>query len=98
MATSETTPIQEELGIDQYLRKRLMPVEGAIPQLPKTDMYGTPFPREARAGTSSSTSTFSSAITLMRVLPAPCSCLTITCKLFPAAGIRETPWTSTCSR
>jgi len=30
--------------IDEYLRKRLMPVEGAIPQLPGIDMYGNSIP------------------------------------------------------
>ncbi len=35
---------QEELTIDEYLRKRLMPVEGAIPQLPGIDMYGNSIP------------------------------------------------------
>jgi serine phosphatase RsbU (regulator of sigma subunit) len=44
MATPETTTIPEEIGIDEYLRKRLMPVEGAIPQLPRTDMYGDSIP------------------------------------------------------
>jgi len=32
------------LGIDEYLRKRLMPVEGAIPQLAGIDMYGNSIP------------------------------------------------------
>jgi serine phosphatase RsbU (regulator of sigma subunit) len=31
-------------SIDEYLRKRLMPVEGAIPQLPGIDMYGNSVP------------------------------------------------------
>lgn len=31
-------------GIDDYLRKRLMPVEGVIPQLPGIDMYGNSVP------------------------------------------------------
>jgi serine phosphatase RsbU (regulator of sigma subunit) len=31
-------------GIDEYLRKRLMPVEGAIPQLGGIDMYGNSIP------------------------------------------------------
>src|SRR6202035_10227 len=30
--------------IDKYLRKRLMPVEGAIPQLAGIDMYGASIP------------------------------------------------------
>ena len=30
--------------IDGYLRKRLMPIEGAIPQLAGTDMYGNSIP------------------------------------------------------
>src|SRR5262249_4652029 len=37
-------PIQIEPGIDEYLRKRLMPVEGAIPQLPGIEMYGNSIP------------------------------------------------------
>jgi serine phosphatase RsbU (regulator of sigma subunit) len=43
MATPQTTA-PEEIGIDEYLRKRLMPVEGAIPQLPGTDLYGDSIP------------------------------------------------------
>jgi hypothetical protein len=37
---------QSSLGptIDEYLRKRLMPVEGAIPQLAGIDMYGNSIP------------------------------------------------------
>src|SRR6476620_9235366 len=30
--------------IDEYLRKRLMPVEGAIPHLPGIEMYGNSIP------------------------------------------------------
>lgn len=33
-----------ESGIDEYLRKRLMPVEGAIPHLDRIDMYGNSVP------------------------------------------------------
>ena len=35
---------QGDLSIDEYLRKRLMPVEGAIPQLAGIDMYGNSIP------------------------------------------------------
>src|SRR6202011_2360544 len=35
---------QAELTIDEYLRKRLMPVEGTIPQLAGIDMYGNSIP------------------------------------------------------
>jgi serine phosphatase RsbU (regulator of sigma subunit) len=38
----ETPPIDST--IDEYLRKRLMPVEGAIPHLAGTDMYGNSIP------------------------------------------------------
>jgi hypothetical protein len=31
-------------GIDEYLRERLMPVEGAIPHLPGIEMYGGTIP------------------------------------------------------
>jgi len=33
-----------ESTIDEYLRKRLMPIEGAIPHLPKIEMYGNSIP------------------------------------------------------
>jgi hypothetical protein len=36
--------IRIEPGIEEYLRKRLMPVEGAIPHLARTDMYGNSIP------------------------------------------------------
>src|SRR6185437_15740662 len=39
MAEIPTVP-----GIDVYLRKRLMPVEGAIPHLPGIQMYGNSIP------------------------------------------------------
>ena len=39
MATPPT-----ELSIDDYFRKRLMPVDGAIPQMPGIDMYGNSIP------------------------------------------------------
>src|SRR6202040_191708 len=39
MATTYPEPT-----IDEYLRKRLMPVEGAIPQLPGIEMYGNSIP------------------------------------------------------
>ncbi len=41
MATRQVEP-----SIDEYLRKRLMPVEGAIPQLAGIDMYGNSIPAE----------------------------------------------------
>ena len=37
-------------SIDEYLRQRLMPVEGAIPQLPGIDMYGNSIPAGAVGG------------------------------------------------
>ena len=42
------TPV--EPSIDEYLRKRLMPVEGAIPQLAGIDMYGNSIPAELVGG------------------------------------------------
>ena len=38
-----TTPF-EDLSIDEYLRERLMPVEGAIPHIPGIEMYGNSVP------------------------------------------------------
>jgi len=35
---------ESELRIDEYLRRRLMPVEGAIPHLPGIEMYGGSIP------------------------------------------------------
>jgi serine phosphatase RsbU (regulator of sigma subunit) len=45
MSTQRTDP-----GIDEYLRKRLMPVEGAIPRLPGIDMYGNSIPAGSVGG------------------------------------------------
>src|SRR5208283_3823659 len=42
------TPV--EPSIDEYLRKRLMPVEGVIPRLPGIDMYGNSIPAGAVGG------------------------------------------------
>ena len=39
MATRQVQP-----SIDEYLRKRLMPVEGTIPHLPGIDMFGNSIP------------------------------------------------------
>ncbi len=39
-----------EPGIDDYLRKRLMPVAGAIPHLSRTDMYGNSIPAGSVGG------------------------------------------------
>lgn len=38
------------LTIDEYLRKRLMPVEGVIPRLPGIDMYGNTIPAATVGG------------------------------------------------
>lgn len=38
-----TTP-HTDLSIDEYLRERLMPVEGAIPDIPGIEMYGNSVP------------------------------------------------------
>jgi serine phosphatase RsbU (regulator of sigma subunit) len=45
MATPHVEP-----SIDEYLRRRLMPVEGAIPQLDGIDMYGNSIPAEIVGG------------------------------------------------
>jgi serine phosphatase RsbU (regulator of sigma subunit) len=41
---------QREPSIDEYLRRRLMPVEGAIPHLDGIDMYGNSIPAETVGG------------------------------------------------
>jgi len=41
---SSTAAGYSQLTIDEYLRKRLMPVEGAIPHLPGIEMYGNSIP------------------------------------------------------
>jgi serine phosphatase RsbU (regulator of sigma subunit) len=50
MTTSESLAAQRDFGIDEYLRKRLLPVEGAIPHLPRTDMYGNSIPAGSVGG------------------------------------------------
>jgi serine phosphatase RsbU (regulator of sigma subunit) len=44
------TSRQVEPGIDEYLRKRLMPVEGAIPHLAGIEMYGDSIPAGSVGG------------------------------------------------
>ena len=44
-----TTP-HTDLSIDEYLRERLMPVEGAIPDIPGIEMYGNSVPVEKVGG------------------------------------------------
>src|SRR5258705_11774358 len=39
-----------DLSIDEYLRERLMPVEGAIPHIPGIEMYGKAVPVEMVGG------------------------------------------------
>jgi len=50
MTNSAPTAIQQEPAIDEYLRKRLMPVEGVIPQIPRTEMYGNSIPAGSVGG------------------------------------------------
>jgi serine phosphatase RsbU (regulator of sigma subunit) len=47
---SETTATTIEARIDDYLRERLMPVEGAIPRLAGIEMYGNSIPAETAGG------------------------------------------------
>jgi hypothetical protein len=44
MPSRQRTTSHTELSIDEYLRERLMPVEGAIPHLPGIEMYGNSVP------------------------------------------------------
>src|SRR5581483_2369095 len=41
---TEAPALNDDSGINEYLRKRLMPVEGVIPQLPRIEMYGNSIP------------------------------------------------------
>ena len=50
MSSSEATHAYHPLTIDEYLRKKLMPVEGVIPHLPGIDMYGNTIPDEIVGG------------------------------------------------
>jgi len=38
------TATRTDSAIDDYLRKRLMPVEGAIPHIPGIEMFGNSIP------------------------------------------------------
>ena len=57
--------------IDEYLRKRLMPVEGAIPQLPGIEMYGNSIPAGTVGGDLFEYINFSSATTSRPALRMP---------------------------
>ena len=50
MPLSEVAQANHPLTIDEYLRKKLMPVEGVIPHLPGIDMYGNTIPDEIVGG------------------------------------------------
>ena len=50
MAVAELAQTGTPATIDEYLRKRLMPVEGAIPHLAGIDMYGSTIPAESVGG------------------------------------------------
>ena len=50
MPSREATHDYHPLTIDEYLRKKLMPVEGVIPHLPGIDMYGNTIPDEIVGG------------------------------------------------
>lgn len=50
MSSSETDHADLPLTIDEYLRKKLMPVEGVIPHLPGIDMHGNTIPAGAVGG------------------------------------------------
>ena len=76
---------QVEPSIEEYLRERLMPVEGVIPFLP-----------EALEATFSSILTFNSATTLTLASHVPSSSRSSTWSLFPKARFRETRWMSMC--
>lgn len=59
MTKPDTAP-----SIDEYLRERLMPVEGAIPHIPGIEMFGNSIPAETVGGDLLNTSIFNSATTL----------------------------------
>jgi len=50
VSSNETARAYHPLSIDEYLRKKLMPVEGVIPHLPGIDMYGNTIPDEIVGG------------------------------------------------
>src|ERR1700760_2801846 len=47
---SSTRAAYNQPTIDEYLRKRLMPVEGVIPHLPGIEMYGNSIPAGTAGG------------------------------------------------
>src|SRR5215510_15664304 len=47
---SSMTTRPADLTIDEYLRERLMPVEGSIPHIPGIEMYGNSIPVEKVGG------------------------------------------------
>ncbi|MGC1782264.1 MAG: hypothetical protein WA708_07090 [Acidobacteriaceae bacterium] len=54
-------------SIDEYLRKRLMPAEGVIPQLDGIEMYGNSIPVGTVGGDLFEYITFSNAMTSTHV-------------------------------
>ena len=91
-----TTP-QIERTIDEYLRKRLMPVEGAIPRLAGIDMYGNSIPAGSVGGDLLSTSISSNAITLTRESQPLSSWRRNTSIPSQKARFHGTPWMTMCN-
>lgn len=92
MATRPT-----ELTIDDYFRKRLMPVDSAIPQLGGIDMYGNSIPAGSAGGDLFEYINFQQRYDIdariARALRLAVDCL----EPLPAVTPRETWWMRTCS-
>ena len=86
-----------EPTIDEYLRKRLMPVEGVIPQLAGIDMYGNSIPAGSVGGDLFEYINFQQRYNIDARIAAPLSGRSSTWILFPKGRLREIRWMSMCS-
>ncbi len=86
-----------EANIDEYLRRRLMPVEGSVPRLAGIDMYGNSIPVGSVGGDLFEYINFQQRYNLdARVWRALFSSPWTTRNLFQKGKARETRWTHMC--
>ena len=88
---------QEQPSIDEYLRKRLMPVEGTIPHLPGIDMYGNSIPAGSVGGDLFEYINFQQRYNIDARLRGPSSYRPTIWTPSPRANIRETRWMHMCN-
>ena len=92
MATRHVEP-----SIDEYLRKRLMPVEGAIPHLDGIEMYGNSIPAKTVGGDLFEYINFQQRYNIDARIARALKLSRIIWSLFPKTRRHETRWMRMCN-